>query len=75
MSCLEKKATMKEIGDYKMTGNNYVELAMRTNDGNAKKRLQRQLDSDTSMNIKKLKARYPEGFSIYAANHRKEGDI
>lgn len=26
-------------------------------------------------NIEKLKARYPEGFNTYLANHRKEGDI
>lgn len=26
-------------------------------------------------NIEKLKARYPEGFDAYLANHRKEGDI
>lgn len=27
------------------------------------------------MNIDKLEARYPEGFSEYASQHRKEGDI
>lgn len=124
-----------------MTGNDYQKLAMRTNDGNSKKRLQRQLDSGISMsisdvlvaclglsgevgeltgmvkkfifhetsldeihfqkelgdimwyialmceacgydmdrimqmNIKKLKSRYPEGFNVYAANHRHKGDI
>jgi hypothetical protein len=27
------------------------------------------------MNIDKLKARYPEGFSEYDSQHRKEGDV
>lgn len=33
------------------------------------------LDEILQMNIDKLKARYPEGFSTELANHRKESDI
>lgn len=33
------------------------------------------MDEIMQMNIDKLKARYPEGFSIERANNRKEGDI
>lgn len=33
------------------------------------------LDEIMKMNIDKLKARYPEGFDTYLANHRQEGDI
>ena len=33
------------------------------------------LDDVMQTNVDKLKARYPEGFDIYLANHRKEGDI
>lgn len=33
------------------------------------------LDEIMQMNIDKLKARYPEGFSAELSNHRKEGDI
>lgn len=33
------------------------------------------LDEIMQMNVDKLKARYPEGFDTYTANHRKEGDI
>ena len=33
------------------------------------------LDDVMQTNIDKLKARYPEGFDTYLANHRKEGDI
>lgn len=33
------------------------------------------LDGIMQMNIDKLKARYPEGFSEYDSQHRKEGDI
>lgn len=33
------------------------------------------LDDVLQTNIDKLKARYPEGFDTYLANHRKEGDI
>lgn len=33
------------------------------------------LDEVMKMNIEKLKARYPDGFDAYLANHRKEGDI
>lgn len=33
------------------------------------------LDDILQMNIDKLKARYPEGFSVDKANHREEGDV
>lgn len=33
------------------------------------------LDEVMDMNVEKLKARFPEGFNCYDANHRKEGDI
>lgn len=33
------------------------------------------MDEILGMNIDKLKARYPEGFSVEKANNRKEGDI
>ena len=33
------------------------------------------LDDVLQTNVDKLKARYPEGFDTYLANHRKEGDI
>lgn len=33
------------------------------------------LDDVLQTNIDKLKARYPEGFDTYLANHREEGDI
>lgn len=33
------------------------------------------LDEIMSMNIKKLKARYPDGFDVNKANNRKAGDI
>ena len=33
------------------------------------------LDEIMQMNIDKLKARYPEGFSENLSNHRKEGDV
>lgn len=33
------------------------------------------LDEIMKMNVDKLKARYPEGFDTYLANHRQEGDI
>lgn len=33
------------------------------------------LDDVMQTNIDKLKARYPEGFDAYRANHRQEGDI
>lgn len=33
------------------------------------------LDEIMAMNIDKLKARYPEGFSAERSNHRAEGDI
>lgn len=121
-----------------MTGKKYQELAMRTNDGKANKRLKSRLqlgdagglingvmgltgeagevadlvkktmfhekaldldhlqkelgdvmwyvamicytcgldmDDVMAMNIEKLKARYPEGFDTYRANHRAEGDV
>lgn len=34
-----------------------------------------EMDEVMQMNIDKLKARYPEGFSEYDSQHRKEGDI
>lgn len=34
-----------------------------------------QLDEIMEMNIDKLKKRYPEGFNVYDANHRKEQDV
>ena len=34
-----------------------------------------QLDEIMEMNIDKLKKRYPEGFNVYDANHRGEGDV
>lgn len=124
-----------------MIGSEYVEMAMRTNDGKSKERLQAKIDSNMTvdigeaimaclglsgevgelndmvkkfifhgtpmdevhfkkeigdimwyialicytcgyeldeilkMNIEKLKARYPEGFDTYRANHRQEGDV
>lgn len=33
------------------------------------------LDEVMSMNIDKLKARYPGGFDIQLSNHRKDGDV
>lgn len=33
------------------------------------------LDEIMQMNVDKLKARYPQGFSVELANNRKEGDI
>lgn len=33
------------------------------------------LDDVMQINIDKLKARYPQGFDTYRANHRQEGDI
>lgn len=33
------------------------------------------LDDVVQTNIDKLKARYPQGFDTYRANHRQEGDI
>lgn len=33
------------------------------------------LDEIMQMNVDKLKARYPEGFDTYRANHRNEGDV
>lgn len=33
------------------------------------------LDEIMQMNVDKLKARYPQGFSIELANNRKEGDV
>lgn len=33
------------------------------------------LDEVMQMNVDKLKARYPQGFDTYRANHRQEGDI
>lgn len=33
------------------------------------------LDEIMEMNVDKLKARYPEGFSVQRANNRKEGDV
>lgn len=33
------------------------------------------LDDILSMNIDKLKKRYPDGFDVYRANHREEWDI
>lgn len=34
-----------------------------------------ELDEILQMNIEKLQNRYPEGFDVNRANHRKEGDI
>lgn len=33
------------------------------------------LDEIMAMNIDKLRARYPEGFSTEMSNHRAEGDV
>lgn len=33
------------------------------------------LDEVMAGNIEKLKARYPEGFDAYRANHREDGDV
>lgn len=33
------------------------------------------LDEIFRINVEKLKARYPEGFDTYLANHRAEGDV
>lgn len=33
------------------------------------------LDEILKTNVEKLKARYPEGFDTYLANHRAEGDV
>ena len=34
-----------------------------------------ELDEIIQMNVDKLKARYPDGFSTDLSNHRKEGDV
>ena len=34
-----------------------------------------ELDDILQMNVDKLKARYPDGFDVNLANHRKENDI
>lgn len=34
-----------------------------------------KLDIIMQKNIDKLKARYPEGFDTYLANHRRQGDV
>lgn len=34
-----------------------------------------QLDDIMEMNIDKLRKRYPEGFNVYDANHRKADDV
>lgn len=34
-----------------------------------------ELDEILQMNVDKLLARYPDGFDVYLANNRKEGDI
>lgn len=33
------------------------------------------LDEIMQINVDKLKARYPEGFDVYRANHRQAGDV
>ena len=60
---LDEEHAKKELGDIMW----YVAL-MATSFG-------WQLDDIMELNIDKLKKRYPEGFSVYASNHRKEGDI
>ena len=60
---LDKDHLKKEIGDVMW----YVAMICESAGFN--------LDDVLQTNIDKLKARYPEGFDTYLANHRKEGDI
>ena len=60
---LDKKHLKKEIGDVMW----YVAMICES--------VGFDLDDVMQTNVDKLKARYPEGFDTYLANHRKEGDI
>ena len=60
---LDKEHLKKEIGDVMW----YVAMICES--------VGFDLDDVLQTNVDKLKARYPEGFDTYLANHRKEGDI
>ena len=60
---LDKKHLKKEIGDVMW----YVAMICES--------VGFDLDDVMQTNVDKLKARYPEVFDTYLANHRKEGDI
>ena len=60
---LDKEHLKKEIGDVMW----YVAMICES--------AEFDLDDVLQTNIDKLKARYPEGFDTYLANHREEGDI
>ena len=60
---LDKKHLKKEIGDVMW----YVAMICES--------VGFDIDDVMQTNVDKLKARYPEGFDTYLANHRKEGDI
>ena len=60
---LDKEHLKKEIGDVMW----YVAMICES--------VGFDLDDVMQTNVDKLKARYPEGFDTYLANHRKEGDI
>ena len=60
---LDEEHLKKELGDVMW----YVALLCDAMDW--------ELDDVLTLNIAKLKARYPEGFDIEMANNRKEGDI
>lgn len=60
---LDKEHLKKEIGDVMW----YVAMICES--------VGFDIDGVLQTNVDKLKARYPEGFDTYLANHRKEGDI
>ena len=60
---LEKEHLAKELGDVMW----YIALVATI--------IGCDLDEIMQMNIDKLKARYPEGFSEYDSQHRAEGDV
>lgn len=60
---LDKNHLVKELGDVCW----YVALAATA--------LDVDLEDVMKMNIEKLKARYPDGFSAERSEHRKQGDI
>lgn len=60
---LDEEHAVKELGDVMW----YVALLCDAMDWD--------LETVMAMNIKKLEARYPEGFDVNRANHRKKGDV
>ena len=60
---LDEDHAMKELGDVMW----YIAMICHSMGWN--------LDDIMQMNVVKLMARYPEGFSTELSNHRKEGDI